>query len=78
MQNNSKPYGYFRQVISSYIFEFLGGYGPSKSGVESCLHGNRKQFSESKQLDQRTQKCVIISSPGTETEHGQADFAKCG
>jgi len=39
---------------------------------------DRTQFSVSNQLDQETHKCVIISSPETETEHGQTYFAKRG
>jgi len=39
---------------------------------------DRMQFSVSNQFDQRMQNYVIIYLPGTETEHGQTNFAKRG
>ena len=39
---------------------------------------DQMQFPVSNQLDERAQKCVIISLPGAEIEHGQTNFAKRG
>jgi hypothetical protein len=54
-------------------FEFLPRFFDRSWRRELC---DRMQFFESNQFDQRIQNCVIISLSGTETEHGQTNFAK--